>query len=156
MPQVSASLGSTGAWSTPTNDINFSTFHNASFKTSDSHNSWKIRCANNHSNGSIFTVSWVTFVFSCFMYQYLCSSTRELPKVYGHILGVQILSLEWWGKIRILGKLGYYMPKTWLVFRRKDLCEAKHDLGVRKMCSKTTLCSHYTTLWGGGGGQGKA
>ena len=39
-----------------------------------------------------------------------------------------------------------------LVFRRKDLCEAKHDLGVRKMCSKTMLCSHYATLWGGGGG----
>ena len=37
-----------------------------------------------------------------------------------------------------------------LVFRRKDLCEAKHDLRVRKMCSKSTLCSHYATLWGGG------
>ena len=36
---------------------------------------------------------------------------------------------------------------------KKDLCEAKHDLGVRKMCSKTTLCPHYTTLWGGGAGK---
>ena len=36
-----------------------------------------------------------------------------------------------------------------LVFHRKDLCEAKHDLGVRKMCSKSTLYSHYATLLGG-------
>ena len=43
-----------------------------------------------------------------------------------------------------------------LVFRRKDLCEAKHDLGVRKMCSKTTLCSHCATLWGGAWGGGGA
>ena len=40
--------------------------------------------------------------------------------------------------------------KLSLVFRRKDLCEAKHDFGVRKMCSKTMLYSHYAMLWGGG------
>ena len=43
------------------------------------------------------------------------------------------------------------MLNRFLVFRRKDLCEAKHDLGVRKMCSKTTLCPHYATLLGGAG-----
>ena len=39
----------------------------------------------------------------------------------------------------------------WLVFQRKELCEAKHDLRVRKMCSKSMLYSHYATLSGGGG-----
>ena len=43
-----------------------------------------------------------------------------------------------------------FLTAILLVFRRKDLCEAKHDLGVRKMCSKTMLCPHYATLWGGG------
>ena len=37
-----------------------------------------------------------------------------------------------------------------LVFRRKDLCEAKHDLGVRKMCSKSTLYPLCYAFGGGG------
>ena len=40
-----------------------------------------------------------------------------------------------------------------LVFRRKDLCEAKHDLGVRKICSKSML---YPLCYAFGGGLGKA
>ena len=41
-----------------------------------------------------------------------------------------------------------------LVFRRKDLCEAKHDLGVRKSCSKSTLYPLCYAFGGGGVGGG--
>ena len=52
------------------------------------------------------------------------------------------------GEYLNLGPLYFF-----LVFRRKDLCEAKHDLGVRKMCSKSTL---YPLRYAFGDGGGKA
>ena len=48
--------------------------------------------------------------------------------------------------------LGYRVDCTvLLVFRRKDLCEAKHDLGVRKICPKSTLYPLCYAFWGGQG-----
>ena len=44
----------------------------------------------------------------------------------------------------------YWSENDFLVFRRKDLCEAKHDLGMRKMCSKSTLYPTEAYWWGGG------
>ena len=46
----------------------------------------------------------------------------------------------------LLTKLDIVSILHWclLVFWRKDLCEPKHDVGVRKMCWK-----YYTILWGG-------
>ena len=41
-----------------------------------------------------------------------------------------------------------------LVFRRKDLCEAKHDVGFGKLCAeilcqKSTLVSNGLAIWRG-------
>ena len=49
--------------------------------------------------------------------------------------------------------LGYRVDCTvLLVFRRKDLCEAKHDLGVRKICPKKYTLPTMLCFRGGGVG----
>ena len=43
--------------------------------------------------------------------------------------------------------------KDLLVSRRKDLCEATHDVGCWKFCSKQSTLPESALMGGGGGGK---
>ena len=59
---------------------------------------------------------------------------RHMSHTFVVTLGGRKLTISIMNSLVLHPRLMWTLPHPSLVFRRKDLCEAKHDVGVGKLC----------------------